>query len=84
MSNHTFDNGSQDFIDGQQAGYMGFTYVEGLSDDYNAGYAAGETQWADDQAASQEQADRDSFYSDVEMGMYDDDPNPYHGDYSEM
>jgi hypothetical protein len=23
-------------------------------------------------------------YDPVEMGFYDDDPNPYHGDYSEM
>lgn len=26
----------------------------------------------------------DEYWSAVEQGMYDDDPNPYHGDYSEM
>lgn len=26
----------------------------------------------------------DPYLNEVEMGVYDDDPNPYHGDYSEM
>jgi hypothetical protein len=26
----------------------------------------------------------DYYWSEVEQGMYDDDPNPYFGDYSEM
>ncbi len=27
--------------------------------------------------------EQDFVFSAVEQGMYDDDPNPYHGDYSE-
>jgi hypothetical protein len=42
---------------------------------------------AEAEQAAADDAAKASYYeyvSDVEMGMYDDDPNPYHGDYSEM
>ena len=40
----------------------------------------------DDHDAGQETylSDEPSYWSPVEQGYYDDDPNPYHGDYSEM
>ncbi len=35
--------------------------------------------WAEDSANYPD----DGYWSAVEQGMYDDDPNPYHGDYAE-
>ena len=74
------DNGSEDFSQGMTDGYCGFTMRVDGSGDYVDGYNAGVAQWEDE-------SDRDhmaDYYSDAELGMYDDDPSPYAGDYSEM
>lgn len=54
--------------------------------DLRAAQAFAEWQAEDEQAHWEEDPDYLALYfpTDVEMGMYDDDPNPYHGDYSEM
>lgn len=85
MNQHTPDTGTLDFERGMNDGYKGFTPDEGGSEDYRAGYAAGDAQWADEVEAAHYAAEADDYYySDVEQGMYDDDPSPYAGDYSEM
>jgi hypothetical protein len=35
-------------------------------------------------ADEQDLEDMANYFDPIEQGMYDDDPNPYHGDYSEM
>lgn len=84
-SQHTPDTASLDYERGMGDGYKGFTPDEAGSEDYMAGYRAGDQQFADDQehAHYAEYAD-DYYFSEVEQGMYDDDPSPYAGDYSEM
>lgn len=79
--NHTPDQASLDYERGMHDGYNGFTRNEFATEDYHAGYDAGNAQWHED---AQYEQNSGYDYSDVEMGMYDDDPNPYHGDYSEM
>lgn len=37
-----------------------------------------------EQTAHDEWVDSMEYWNPIEQGMYDDDPNPYHGDYSEM
>ena len=76
---------------GWEAGYYG--YMQADEDEaYLDGYRDGQMDAHDEQEA-QRQADADQAAHDewllnsfdpVEQGFYDDDPNPYHGDYSEM
>jgi len=42
-------------------------------------YGAFEAAWSEDAANYPD----DGYWSAVEQGYYDDDPNPYHGDYAE-
>lgn len=86
------DNTSTEYKRGYADGYDG-EQPESQSQDYVAGYQDGESAWREACEAEEHQAqmDRDqaeyeagAYWSEVESGMYDDDPNPYHGDYSEM
>lgn len=82
------DTNSAEYLYGMKDGYMG-EQPENDGEVYMAGYRAGEAQWEQEKAddREQEQAADDlayNYWSEVEQGMYDDDPNPYHGDYSEM
>lgn len=84
IDQHTPDQASDDFARGREDGYMGYSRDEAGSEDYDAGYDAGERNFV----ADQEQAAHDAYDygfegwdNPVEQGMYDDDPNPYHGDY---
>ena len=49
-----------------------------------AAAAEAEALLEDQQWAEYYSAMDSDYWSGTEQGMYDDDPNPYHGDYSEM
>jgi hypothetical protein len=40
--------------------------------------------WEESTRMHDDFVDSMEYWNPIEQGMYDDDPNPYHGDYSEM
>lgn len=78
------------YDDGWTDGYYGYGRNE-ADEAYDAGYDQGqddrEQEIADAYRDDIEQGRHDEYllsFDPVDQGYYDDDPNPYHGDYSEM
>jgi hypothetical protein len=53
-------------------------------DEADAAYADAKREWEEETYREEQRYEAMAMWSDVEQGRYDDDPNPYHGDYSEM
>jgi hypothetical protein len=85
MSEYDNEQDQRNFDFGLDDGYNG-NNPRFNSDAYLAGFKAGQAQWDDEVENDRLREQYEDYYysSDVDMGMYDDDPNPYHGDYSEM
>ena len=77
------DHGSQMFVAGEQDGYMGFLPTHAENADYMAGYTVGQATFAadDERAREDDYMQGYDYWNEVEQGRWDDDPNPYHGDY---
>jgi hypothetical protein len=84
------EQGVRDGYDGEQPSSEEADYLIGYREGWNQFQAEvdmerEQAQAEDEQAHWEQDAEYAALYfSDVEQGMYDDDPSPYAGDYSEM
>lgn len=86
---HDDPAGDREFGTAGETIYGSYGEFEAVPDDvdwdaHNAEFDQWAAAWAEDAANYPDDDGAYDPYSDVEQGMYDDDPNPYHGDYSEM
>lgn len=74
----------RDYQDGLADGYSGMAMNLSRSEAYDLGYHVGTAQRDEEMAAEREREAEEEFLYDTYGDMYDYDPSPYNGDYSEM